>query len=879
MSGWRRFRGLFGPDPDRDVDEELSFHVDMRMQELIASGETPERARELALKRFGDAADLRAECITIDERHGRRMERSEYTAELKQDVVYALRSLRHRPGFAVVAILTLALGIGANSAIFSVVNGVLLQPLPYAHADRLYNIQMIYPDGQRYNAISAPDFASIVAANRVFEEVVASAGMRSPLIGLGEPREVVGAALGEGLLDMLGLGVALGRGFSAEDHAPGRGNVAILDNGFWQREFGGDASVLGRSFTFAGGTYTVAGVLAPDATLPEPRDVYFPLIEDESFSATAVDGRRSEYLDTFARARAGLTEEQVAADMLRVSEQLAAEFPTTNQRLRMGARSAREAILGDVHRPLFILLGAVGFVLLVACANVANLLLARAAARQGELSVRAALGAGRGRLLRQMLTESVVLGVLGGASGLAVAWAGTRALAAAQPADIPRLDNVGVDGTVVLVTLGTAVLTGLLFGALPALQATRAGLAQSLREGGRGMQAAGQRARSALIVAEMALAVVLLVGAGLLIRSFVELMEVDPGFTAEHAVAFRVSMDAIGYPEGTHVRGFVSPLIERVRSMPGVTAAGGTSVLPLQGRGGLINFAVVGAPPPPENVNAEIGYYGVTPGYFDAIGARIIRGRDISPQDRTDAPPVAVISETGAAFWFPGEDPLGRFVEVGGGNLEIVGIVSDVLQRDLATPAMPQLFGPYDQWTTRSLQIVARTTGDPLVLAPNLRTLLRSLDPNIPLSDFTPLEEVVSEAVARPRFYTSLLALFAALALTLAAIGIFGVMSYSVTQRTREISIRMALGARRGEVVGMIIGRSMLLAAVGVAAGIAGAATLARVISSQLYNVKAMDPATLGTVILVLAATALAASWLPARRAAALDPGTALREN
>jgi putative ABC transport system permease protein len=450
----------------------------------------------------------------------------------------------------------------------------------------------------------------------------------------------------------------------------------------------------------------------------------------------------------------------------------------------------------------------------------------------------------------------------------------------AQPADIPRLDAVGIDVTVVLVTLGIALLTGLLFGSIPAFQATRGGLAQSIREGSKGLQgAAGQRLRSALIVAEMALAVILLVGAGLLIRSFVELTRVDPGFRAEGAVAFRISMDATTYPTGQHIRDFSALLLERVANTPGVASVAGTGTLPVRGRASILNFDVEGAPPPPDNVNREIGLYSVTPGYFTTIGARIVAGRDFTEHDRTDAVEVALINEAAARFWFRGEDPIGRLVNVGPWSREIVGVVSDVLHGSPGSTVMPQLFTPYAQRTTRNLQIVARTAGDPLALAPTLRTLVRSLDPNMPISEFTPLRQVLAESVARPRFYTSLLALFAAVALLLAAIGIFGVMSYSVTQRAREISVRMALGASSSEVIRMIVGRSMALAALGLVLGITGAAALGRVISTQLYNVQLLDPVTLGAVMIALAGSALLASWLPARRAASLDPGSVLRES
>ncbi|CAN5753456.1 ABC transporter permease [soil metagenome] len=878
MSKWQRFRSLFGPDPARDVDEELSFHIDMRISELIDAGETPDRARALAMRRFGDVDTARGECFIINERQGRRMARTQYFTEFRQDVAYALRSMRRRPGFAFGAVLTLALGIGATSAIFSVVNGVLLQPLPFAHSDRLYHVQMIYPDGQRYTALSAPDFASVAESNVVFEEFGAYATMRSPLRGLGEPVEVVGGIVSDGLFDMLDLQFELGRGFTSDEHQPGRGSVAVLDHAFWQREFGGSDDALGQSVAFDGQTSTVIGVLARDAALPEQVDIFFPVPYDETFSATAQAGRRGEYLVTLGRARPELSEAAVAADLLRVSQQLAVDFPDTNGRLTMGVLSAREAILGDVRRPLLVLLGAVGFVLLVACANVANLLLARASARQSELSVRAALGAGSARLARQMLTESIVLGVIGGAAGLAIAYIGTRALVHAQPADIPRLDAISVDGTVLLATFVIALATSLLFGVVPAFQASRASIGQSIRHGERGLQAgAGQRMRAALIVSEMALAVVLLFGAGLLIRSFVELTRVDPGFQPDRAVAFRISMDESGYAEGAHLRDFVTRLLERVETTPGVLSAGGTGVLPLRGRSSLINFAVDGAPPPPDDVNAEIGISGATPSYFEAIGARVTHGRDFDSRDHADAPPVALINQAGADFWFPGEDPIGRRVQAGSPVREIVGIVTDVLQRDAATPVMPHLYTPYEQRTTRSLRIVVRTAGDPAALAPALRDAVRSLDANMPVSDFMPLEQLLSESLARPRFYTSLLALFAGLALALAAIGIFGVMNYSVTQRAREISIRMALGAERGAVIGMIVGRSMALAAIGLAVGLAGAAAFGRIISSQLFNVEAMDPLTVAAVIVVLAGTAFTAAFLPARRAAGLDPGNALR--
>ncbi|HEX7089993.1 MAG TPA: ABC transporter permease [Longimicrobiales bacterium] len=878
MARWGRFRRLFGPDPHADVEEELSFHLEMRTRELVERGETPERARELALRRFGDYEGSWAECVEIDERRRRRMVRAEQLTELRQDVRYALRVLRRSPGFTAVAVATLALGIGANSAIFSVVSGVLLKSLPFRDAERLYEVRMLYPDGTEYTGLSAPDFMSLREESRTFERVEAYAGGVLTLLGAGEPKEVRGSSVSDGFFDLLGLRFALGRGFLPGENVPGQGKVTVLDYGFWQREFGGDPGVIGRTLSVGGEAYTVVGVLERGARPPLPADMYAPLEYGETFSATTSVGRRREYLGVLGRVRPGVSAELLGADLKRIGAELQVRFPDTNGKLTFTAASLRETIIGDVRTPLLVLLGAVGVVLLVACANVANLLLARASAREDELAVRAGLGAGRGRLVRQLLTESAVLGLAGGAAGLLLAYWGTRALVAAQPADIPRLDEVGVDATVVLFTLGLALLTGLAFGLVPAFQATGARLMAALREGGRGTSRSGGRVRSGLVVAEMALAVMLLTGAGLLIRSFIELTRVETGFEPERAASFRITLQGDAYATGEQIRGRVDALLERIGALPGVSAVAASTTLPLTGIGSIFNFAVEGAPPPPPNVNAEIAIASVTPGYFRTIGAPLVRGRDFTAADGPDAAPVALINEAAAKRWFPGEDPIGRRVQVGNSVREIVGIVGDVLQRAPGQPAAPQLFMPYAQFTTSRVRIVVRTAGDPLAVAPAIRAEVRALDPDLPLTDFTPLEELVSASVARPRFYTTLLTLFASVALALAATGIFGVMSYAVAQRTREISIRIALGARAGDVLRMIVGRALALAAAGVALGIAGALALGRVLRSQLFGVTLLDPVTLGAVVLVLGASAAAASYLPARRAAGLEPASALRE-
>jgi predicted permease len=876
MSAWERFRGLLGPNPQRDVDAELEFHIAMRIRELVARGETEERARELALARFGNYDVPRAECVAIDERQGRRHARSEYLGELRQDVGFALRTLRRTPVFTAVAVLTLALGIGANTSIFSVVHAVLLESLPYRDADRLYEINTMYPDGTAYS-LSAPDFMSVQAGSRAFEEMVAVAAGSVTWLGQGEPKELGTARVSAGFAEFVGLRFALGRPFAREEHEPGSNQVVVLSHGLWQREFGGAGDVLGRTLDFEGTPYTVVGVLADGEGTSPDIDVYAPLPYDEAFNSDTDVDRRSEFLEVIGRARPGASGEQVNGDLQRVGAELAARFPNTNGRLTFGAAPLHERLVGEVRTPLLILLGAVGFVLLIACANVANLLLARASARQSELAVRAALGAGRARLLRQLLTESAVLSLLGGTLGLLFAYAATQALASAEAGNLPRVEEVGIDATVLIVTLALSLLTGLIFGSVPALQATRPSLTHSLRQEGRGVVGgAGQRLRSTLIVTEIAVAVVLLVGAGLLLRSFNEMTRVDPGFEAGHALSFRVQMPPTRYPEAEHVRGFADALLERIASLPGVTSVGAASSLPLSGLSTIISFQVPGAPPPPPDVNREISMLSVTPGYFDALGTRLVRGRQFTGHDREGAPLVALINEAGARKWFPGEDPVGRQVQTGDVS-EIVGVVADVLQTNPATPAVAELYVPYQQWSTRGLRVVVRTTGEAEALMPRINAEVRSLDETMLVRDLAPLEQLVASSMAQPRFFMMLLTLFASGALALAAIGVFGVMSYSVTQRARELSIRMALGAEGPQVIGMIVGRSVALGAAGLCIGIAAALGLGGVLRSLLFNVGVVDPLTLAGVSLVLLGAVVLASYLPARKAASVDPALMLR--
>jgi putative ABC transport system permease protein len=801
-----------------------------------------------------------------------------YVAELSQDVSYAARTLRRTPAFTAVAVATLALGIGANSAIFSVVRAVLFDSLPFRNAERLHVVRTLYPDGAAY-PLSAPDFMSIREQTRAFERVEAYTIGELTLLGAGEPRDIRRASVSDGLIEMLGLTVAHGRGFLPDENGPAAGAVAILDHGFWQRDFGGDRGVLGRVLSLGGSSYTIVGVLAPLAALPDGADVHTPLRYDDTFSAITARGRRSEYLSIVARARSGVDAVQVDHDVRRLGTELQAAFPDTNQTLTFRAMPLREMIVGDVERPLLVLFGAVALVLLIACANVANLLLARASARQGELAVRAALGAGTGRLARQLITEALVLSLAGGAAGLAIAYWGTQALVAVHPPNIPRMEQVHLSSSVVVFTLLLALFTGLAFGTVPALHATRGRLVNGLREGGRGGSGArGRRVRALIVVAEMALAVVLLTGAGLLIRSFIQLMRVDPGFHAEQAMFFRLTLQGSGYPDAARMRSRVAEFENRLRVLPGVAAVAATSVLPLSGFSSIADFAVEGAPPPGPDVNREIAVASVTPEYFRAIGAPIVAGRGFTERDVNTAPLVAVVNRAAVRRWFADADPIGRHVVTGGARRQVVGVVTDTLHTSPGQSAEPQLFTPYAQRATRSLRVVVRTTGDPMPMAASIRAEIHALDPNLAVGAFAPLEQLLTRSVAGPRFYSTLLALFAGVALALAAVGIFGVISYSVTERAREIGVRIALGAGRGDVLRMIVGGALALAASGMVIGLAVSVVLGRAIQSQLFGVRLLDPPTVGAVALVLIASASAASFLPARRAAALDPAITLRE-
>ncbi len=802
------------------------------------------------------------------------------TEAILQDLRYAVRRLARSPGFTAVAVLTLGLGIGANSAIFSVVNGVLLRSLPFEEPDRLVQLYTAYPDDETRYPLSPPDFMSFHEEARSFSDVAAYAPTRRTITQSGDPAELNAALVSADFLQLLGTEPLIGRGFLPEENQPGQTNVVIISHALWQQRFGADPGVVGRTMVLNGIQHTVVGVLPSGSEFPSEREVYIPLQYNETFNATTADGRRGEYIDIIARLAPGVTLEQANAEVQALSNRLQQEFPETNTVQEISMIPLSQQLLGDVKTPLFILLGAVGLVLLIACANVANLLLARAAARESEFAVRSSLGAGRDRLIRQLLTESVVLGALGGLLGLLIAAWGTNALIALRPEGIPRIEGVGVDATVVAFTAIIALLTGIVFGLIPAIQMTRGDLTGALKEGGRGAMTgrAGNRLRGSLVVAEMALAVMLLVGSGLLIRSFLTLTAVEPGMRTERVLTFDLSLPSASYDTSADIFQFYGALLDRLEQLPAVTSVGASSELPLTGIGTVLSFLVEGREPPPRNQVQDAAVKFATPDFFRTLGIPLRSGRVFTEQDRAGAPQVALINEAAVRRYFPDGEAIGENLLIGDDQgWQVVGIVGDVPQSGLDQETRPEFYIPAAQAPRGRMTIAMRTSADPLALTGAIRAGVNAMDPNLPISEFTTVEEILSESVAQPRFYTMLLTLFAAVALILAAIGIFGVMSYAVAQRTREIGIRIALGAEESSVLMLVVSRALGLAAGGVALGLLGAFLLSRLLESLLFGVTATDLPTYSLVAVLLLGVAALASYLPARRATRVDPNVALR--
>ncbi|HEU4995455.1 MAG TPA: ABC transporter permease [Gemmatimonadaceae bacterium] len=809
---------------------------------------------------------------------------------LLTDLVHSLRRLARAPGFATIAIVTLALGIGANTAIFSLVKTVLLRPLPFGDAERLMMIWGSRDKGET-TWLAGPEVLDYANEKSTFEYVAAYTSSAANLTGGQEPERVMAAAVTPNVFQALRVAPLLGRSLSPTDEPSAIANEVVLAHGLWQRRFGGNRDIIGQSIQVNGSARTVIGVMPPSFKLPldfsgeRPTELWVPLdLESQDWSSWG-----DHSLIGFARLQSGIGVQRANAGLKAAEDRWVRDGHWSNRdNAGRGVVPMKDLVLGDVRYALWVLLGAVGVILLIACANVANLMLARSDERHREIAVRTALGASRARIVRQLLTESVFLSLVGGLVGIALAYGGLRMLLAAHPAGIPRVADVGLDGIVLLFSLFLTVATGMTFGLAPALELSRPDLSRSLKEGGRTgtVGRARQRFRDSLAVAQMAFSVILLIGATLLVRSLMELRRIDLGFSTERALTVRTALPQSSYRSDQDVIAFVRTLRQRIGELPGVRSVGATRLLPLTGTIGDWSITLEGRPRV-EGENPNGDWQVATPGYFETMGMKLIRGRFFTDADHEKAPLVAVINETMAKRYWPSEDAIGKRFHIGSRNqpwITIVGIVGQVRHNAITETARAEMYVSHAQWAaagasaSRGMTYVIRTNGDPLALLGYVRQLVRSMDPNLPLADVRTLQNVADDSLSQTRFTTQLLTLFAALALTLAAVGIYGVISLLVTRRRQEIGIRIALGAKTGAILGMVVKRGMVLAAVGVGLGLMGAAGLSGILGSLLYGVTRFDPVTFSLVPAILAGVALLACVIPAGRAAAVDPVTALRE-
>jgi len=879
---------------EREFTEELESHLAFHIEDNLRAGMSPEEARRQARIKLGG--------VTQTQELHREQRGLPMLETLFQDLRFGLRMLRKNPGFSLIAVLTLALGIGANTAIFSVVNAVLLRPLPYAAPERLVFIYNSVPGwGIQKLGLFEAEFLRLRDQARALEQVSLYTSTTLTLTGAGEPERVSsGTASGE-LFAALGVPPALGRSFKLEEEPRGQSNVVMLSHGFWRRKFAASPDVIGQSLTLDGRSYTIVGVLPQSfkspLTLQADRAIEL-WIPPGYNPASACCGHG---LNVVARLRVGQTLEQAQTEINQIMAGVQRDYPQGYPKdyPKDGTKQAmikplQQELVGDLRLALWVLLAAVLFVLLIACANVANLLLARSELRAAEIAIRAALGAGRARIIRQLLVESLLLAVIGGGLGLLLAWRGLALLPALGAEKLPRLQEIALDGRVLGFTLLVSLLTGVVFGLAPALQALKFDLHTALKEGGRASASirGRSRLRAALVVAEVALSLMLLLGAGLLIKSFWRLQQLDTGFRAEQLLTLRLFPPASTYPNDQQVAAFYEKLLDRVRSLPGVKDAAVTDGVPLGDWSGGTQLEVEGQLPKPGGHNTA-GWHVVSPDYFRTLGVRLLRGRLLEDADQGQATPAALVNETLARAHWPNEDPLGRRIrllnrpqgQATTAFLTVVGVVADLKNDGLTKAARQEVYVPLRQRTAaiagmgfaRQMTLAVRTSVEPLNLVHAIRQEVAALDRNVPIASVRTMEQILATVTVQPRFNMILLGIFAAVALVLAAVGIYGVLSYSVTQRTHEIGLRLALGAQQGEVLKLVVRQGMILALLGVAIGLAASFALTRLLTGLLYGVSATDPLTFIVIALLLTVVALMACWIPARRATKVDPLIALR--
>jgi putative ABC transport system permease protein len=794
---------------------------------------------------------------------------------LSQDLKYGIRMLLKKPGFTLVAIITLALGIGANTAIFSVVNAVLLRPLQYPDSERLLTVRY------NFSFLNLEDFKS---QSTMFEAVGGVTLQALDFTGEGEPVQVKTALVTADFFRVLGAKASIGRTILPEENRFDGERVVVLSHGFWQRHFGGDGNILGKTIQLSGNEYTVIGVMPPDFSMPESNPEAWASLCVVNPLAAAYRG--VNFLRTYWKLKPGASLAQAQSEMVSINQLMEQKYPAENKGRRIQMIPLQERIVGNIRPALLVLFGAVCLVLLIACANFANLLLARAASRHQEVVIRAALGAGRWRLVRQMLTESIMLSLLGGGAGLMIALWSIDLLVALKPENLPRLSDVGIDFRVLIFTIGVSFLTGIIFGLMPALNASRTNVSEALREGGRSstVGVARHRLLNTLVVSELALALVLLIGSGLLVKGFMKLRSIDPGFKPENILTMRVELPEARYTEIPKQTQFRTRVLEALKSLPGVQA-GMISEVPMSGEYLYHNTIIEGQPPVSPGEEPEIFSRTVSGDYFQLMGIPLLKGRLFDQQDREGMPLVTIVNERFVREYFPNEDPIGKRIRWARMDKDlkwftIVGVVGDVRHFGLDQPEQPALYTPYEQllqpWK-RWMSIVVRGNADSATLTGIVKGQIWSVDKQIPATRVQTMTEMIGASFDRQRFNMQLLTIFAVMALLLAAVGIYGVISYSVTQRTHEIGIRMALGAQQGDVMKMILKQGMLMALIGISIGIAGALALTQLMSSLLFGVSATDPLTFTAISVLLASVTLIASYIPARRAMKVDPMVALR--
>jgi putative ABC transport system permease protein len=860
---------------EAELEKELRFHLDQHTADLIAQGLDPEEARRRARLALGGPEQVKEHCR--DARGTRWLE------DLLQDLRYGLRMLMKKPGFALVAVITLAAGIAANTTIFSVVDALILRPFNFPNQERLV---MVWERGDNeggfdHGSVAPGNVNDWREQNQSFEQLVAIVGGSFDLTGAHQPERFGGWTVSAGFFDALGVKPALGRTFLLGEDEPGRNQVVVLKHSLWERQFGSDPNIVGKTLTLNAKPFTVIGVMPPDFSFPRNGiEMWAPLVFDDKTK----QARINHYMRALGLLKPGVSLAQANADLGAISHRAQRLFPESNTGVSANVVGMTEDFVRDAQVYMPPLVGTVAFVLLIACANVANMLFSRAFGRRKEIAVRLALGASRWRLVRQLLTESLLLALAGGVIGLLLSIWAVDLLRGAMPEDfakfIPGWDHFSVNRVVLLFTLMISMLTGVIFGLMPAWQASKPNFNGSLKEGAKGASSADsrQRMRGALVVAEVALSLVLLVGAGLMIRSFVAMLRDDMGFKPQSVLSFELSLSGKKYLEAQR-RGFYDQLLKRLETLPGVVAAGATSVLPMSNNNEGNTFEIVGRPPFEKGKGPGADSRIVTPGYFDAIGMLLRRGRDFTTGDNEQAPGVMIINETFARRFFPNQEAIGQRIIITGADrpTEIVGVVGDIKDIDLDRVPRPALYLPYAQNTRTYMGVALRAAAEPTALMAAARDEVRKLDPALPVSNLKTVERMIHEMSSPKRIATAMMGVFAAIALLLAGVGLYAVMAYAVSQRTHEIGVRIALGARSHDIMRLVTGQGMKLTIVGLALGMIGAFGLTRVMTPLLYGVTATDPLTFILISLSLACVALLACWIPARRATKVDPLVALR--